>query len=78
MIIYFYECLKCGKLFEIKQSIQDKPLTSVKHRILVSNQAVKPYCNGKVKRVIQGGQNIIFKGKGFYCNDYPKKNKNKL
>lgn len=60
MPTYEYECLKCGKRIEKFQSITAKPLEKHEH------------CGGKLKRIISGGSGIIFKGKGFYCNDYKK------
>lgn len=62
MPTYDYKCPKCGK-FEVFQKITDKPLKRC------------PKCKGKVKRLIGSGSGIIFKGKGFFRNDYPK-NKN--
>lgn len=32
-----------------------------------------PKCEGETERLITGGENIIFKGSGFYVNDYKKK-----
>lgn len=66
MPTYEYECLKCKKHFDVFQSMKAKHVKKCK------------YCLGKVKRLIGQGGGFIFKGKGFYCNDYPKKNiKNK-
>jgi len=33
-----------------------------------------PKCKGKVKRLISSGAGVIFKGSGFYENDYAKSN----
>ena len=33
-----------------------------------------PKCNGELKRLIGAGAGLIFKGSGFYVNDYKKKN----
>jgi predicted nucleic acid-binding Zn ribbon protein len=33
-----------------------------------------PTCGGKVKRLISAGGGVIFKGSGFYANDYAKSN----
>lgn len=60
MPTYEYECKECGKLFEIFQSIKDKPIKECK------------FCEGNVQRLIGSGGGIIFKGKGFYANDYKK------
>jgi putative FmdB family regulatory protein len=59
MPTYEYNCLKCGKTFELFQSMKDAPLKT---------------CNcgkkGKVKRLVGRGAGIIFKGTGFYETDY--------
>ncbi|MBC7981357.1 MAG: zinc ribbon domain-containing protein [Armatimonadetes bacterium] len=57
---YDYECLTCGKKFEIFQSMKDDKLTD----------CPVPECNGKVKRLLGTGGGIIFKGSGFYQTDY--------
>lgn len=58
MPTYEYECGSCGHAFERFQSMSDKPLTSC------------PQCGDKVRRLIGTGSGIIFKGAGFYSNDY--------
>jgi putative FmdB family regulatory protein len=60
MPTYEYECTKCGHTFEAFQSIKDKPLSRC------------PECKGAVKRVINGGMGVIFKGSGFYTTDNKK------
>ena len=60
MPTYEYECTKCGHTFEAFQSITAEPLSSC------------PKCRGRVRRLIQGGIGIIFKGSGFYTTDYKK------
>ena len=62
MPTYEYKCQDCGLKFEKFQSMKDKPLEKC------------PECNGKVQRLIGGGAGIIFKGSGFYVNDYSKSN----
>ncbi|HOX33404.1 MAG TPA: zinc ribbon domain-containing protein [Spirochaetales bacterium] len=57
MPTYEYECNSCGKSFEAFQSMSDEPISSC------------PACGKKVRRVINGGTGIIFKGSGFYVND---------
>jgi putative FmdB family regulatory protein len=57
---YDYECLKCGKRFEVFQSMNDAKLTD----------CTFPGCDGKVKRLLGTGGGIIFKGSGFYQTDY--------
>jgi putative FmdB family regulatory protein len=57
---YDYECLECGKRFEVFQSMNDAKLTD----------CTQPDCDGKVKRLLGTGGGIIFKGSGFYQTDY--------
>jgi putative FmdB family regulatory protein len=57
MPTYEYECRSCGKSFEAFQSMSDAPLSEC------------PSCGKQVRRVINGGTGIIFKGSGFYVND---------
>ncbi len=58
MPTYDYRCETCGHTFEAFQKISDNPLE------------VCPSCGRKVKRLISGGSGIVFKGSGFYVNDY--------
>jgi putative FmdB family regulatory protein len=58
MPTYEYRCHKCG-IFEIDQSINDKPLTNC------------PDCGAEIKRVISSA-GIVFKGSGFYVTDQRK------
>lgn len=60
MPTYEYECAKCGKTFELFQSMKDEPL-----KICPDKK-----CKGKVKRLIGTGAGLIFKGSGFYITDY--------
>jgi putative FmdB family regulatory protein len=57
---YDYECLECGKRFEVFQSMNDAKLTD----------CPQPGCAGKVRRLLGTGGGIIFKGSGFYQTDY--------
>jgi putative FmdB family regulatory protein len=58
MPTYEYECLECSHRFDVFQSMKDEPIkTCVK-------------CGGNVKKLIGAGAGIIFKGSGFYVNDY--------
>lgn len=57
---YDYECQKCGKRFEVFQSMNDAKLTD----------CPLPECDGSVKRLLGTGAGIIFKGAGFYQTDY--------
>ena len=56
MPTYEYLCGNCGKFEEI-QSIKSSALTEC------------PTCHGNVKRIISGGNGMIFKGSGFYQTD---------
>ena len=57
---YDYECQKCGKRFEVFQSMNDAKLTD----------CPESTCGGEVKRLLGTGGGIIFKGSGFYQTDY--------
>jgi putative FmdB family regulatory protein len=57
MPTYDYQCSKCGHRFEEIQKMSDPALSQC------------PKCRGKVKRLINGGLGIIFKGSGFYVTD---------
>ncbi len=57
---YDYECLKCGKRFEVFQSMNDPKLSD----------CVQPDCAGQVRRLLGTGGGILFKGSGFYQTDY--------
>jgi putative FmdB family regulatory protein len=61
MPIYEYECRSCGSSFEITQSMKDDPLR------------ICPTCGKEIRRVINGGGGVIFKGSGFYVTDNSKK-----
>jgi len=58
MPIYEYECLECAETFDVIQKFSDSDLTSCRS------------CNGKVRRLMSPPA-IIFKGKGWYVNDFP-------
>lgn len=59
MPIYEYICRSCSHKFERKESIHDKPNKKC------------PKCDKMdAERQISGGQALVFKGSGFYCNDY--------
>ena len=57
MPTYEYKCNSCSHVFEAFQSIKDDPLDTC------------PLCGKKVRRLINGGTGIIFKGSGFYVTD---------
>ena len=59
MPTYEYECENCGNRFEKFQKMTDAPIKNCSK------------CNGPVHRLIGTGVGIIFKGSGFYSNDYP-------
>ena len=62
MPTYAYECNDCGEIFEVFQKMSDKP------------EEYCPKCEGgNIRRNIYGGTTTIFKGSGFYVNDYGKK-----
>ncbi len=50
MPTYEYECESCGHRFEIKQKISDAVVEEC------------PQCQGKTRRLIQGGTGFILKG----------------
>jgi putative regulatory protein, FmdB family len=60
MPTYEYVCTSCGADFDVFQSMSDAPLKTC------------PTCGSAVKRKINGGTGIIFKGSGFYVNDSKK------
>ena len=56
---YDYRCSGCGHEFEIKQSFSDEPVAHC------------PQCGVDSRRVIHSVP-VVFKGSGFYVNDYGK------
>lgn len=69
MPTYEYTCEKCGKNFEVFQSMRDEPYrTCPKERC-----QQKRWGKGKVKRLLGTGAGVIFKGSGFYITDYRSK-----
>jgi putative FmdB family regulatory protein len=64
MPTYDYQCDKCGR-FEKFQKMTDDPMKKC------------PKCGLRVHRLIGSGGGIIFKGSGFYENDYKKKRSGK-
>jgi putative FmdB family regulatory protein len=57
MPTYDYECKSCGHAFEAFQNMSDIPLKDC------------PKCGMEVRRLINGGSGVIFKGSGFYVTD---------
>ena len=70
MPTYEYACEKCGKNFDVFQSMRDAPF----------QECPKEHCqqqrwgHGKVKRLLGTGAGLIFKGSGFYITDYRSNN----
>jgi putative FmdB family regulatory protein len=58
MPTYEYECLKCRRVFEIRQRISEPALT------------VCDACGGEVRRLLSAAP-FILKGGGWYVTDYP-------
>jgi putative FmdB family regulatory protein len=56
---YDYECQTCQHVFEVKQSFSSEPV------------ATCPECQNGAQRMIRAVP-IVFKGSGFYVNDYGK------
>lgn len=56
MPLYEYQCLPHGHRFEVRQGINDDPVTACQE------------CGAPVRRVVQP-VGIVFKGSGFYVND---------
>lgn len=63
---YDYECEKCGKTFEVFQSMKDKAFETCPESSCVMETRGK----GKVRRLLGTGAGLIFKGSGFYTTDY--------
>jgi len=57
MPTYEYECKSCGHTFDAFQNITDEPLKTC------------PDCGKAIRRLINGGTGVIFKGGGFYVTD---------
>ena len=58
---YDYECLTCKHQFEVRQSYASEPVADC------------PVCNNGARRLIHSVP-VVFKGSGFYVNDYGKGN----
>ena len=69
MPTYDYHCEKCGKTFELFQSMKDEPVTVCPKESCQQ----KTWGKGKVKRLLGTGAGLIFKGSGFYETDYRSK-----
>jgi len=66
MPTYEYECEKCGKNFEVFQSMKDKAFETCPQ----TSCPMDEWGQGKVRRLIGTGAGLIFKGSGFYITDY--------
>jgi putative FmdB family regulatory protein len=66
MPTYEYECKSCGHSFEAFQSMVEDPLKTC------------PQCGKAIRRIINGGSGIIFKGSGFYVTDNSQKSGGKV
>ena len=60
MPTYEYVCSLCGP-WEEWQGMQDRKITHC------------PQCGSVVQRKIGAGGGVIFRGPGFHCNDYRRK-----
>lgn len=66
MPTYQYACSKCGREFELFQSMKDAALeTCPKEKCELPR-----WGKGKVQRQLGTGAGLIFKGSGFYITDY--------
>jgi putative FmdB family regulatory protein len=66
MPTYEYECEKCGKSFEVFQSMRDEAFRECPKELCRQ----KKWGHGRVKRLVGTGAGLIFKGSGFYTTDY--------
>ena len=57
MPTYGYQCKSCKHTFDAFQNMSDEPLKTC------------PKCNKEIRRLINGGTGVIFKGGGFYVTD---------
>ena len=60
MLIYEFECTKCGAMVEVFQKLSDKPLSRCKQ------------CSGKLHKLISQSS-FHLKGTGWYVTDYANK-----
>lgn len=63
MPLYEYQCLDCGRRFEVRRAFGE------------TSGPTCPQCNGKVRR-IPSTVAVVFKGSGFYTTDNVKKGAN--
>ena len=62
---YDYRCKFCSFEYELFKKMSE----------IEDEKELCPQCGSECKRKISGGTGIIFKGDGFYINDYKKKEK---
>ena len=70
MPTYEYHCEKCGKNFDVFQSMRDQAFTECPQ----DHCQQAEWGQGKVKRLLGTGAGLIFKGSGFYITDYRSNN----
>lgn len=70
MPTYEYHCEKCGKNFDVFQSMKDQPFGECPKE----SCQLPEWGHGKVKRLLGTGAGLIFKGSGFYITDYRSSN----
>lgn len=62
MPTYAFDCKRCGHHFERFAAVKDR-----------NGCFTCPKCKSRdTRRIISGSIGLIFKGPGFYVNDYPK------
>jgi putative FmdB family regulatory protein len=66
MPTYEYACEKCGHQFDFFQSIKADPLTTCPKE----KCGRKKWGRGRLKKQINAGGGLLFKGSGFYTTDY--------
>jgi putative FmdB family regulatory protein len=59
--IYEYECVPCKRTIEMTFKMNENPVVACKK------------CKKEMKHIISKIGGFVLKGKGFYCNDYPKR-----
>ena len=70
MPTYEYHCEKCGKNFDVFQSMRDQAFTECPQEHCQQAE----WGHGNVKRLLGTGAGLIFKGSGFYITDYRSNN----
>ena len=66
MPTYEYVCEKCGHQFDLIQSIKANPITICPKDLCPK----KTWAKGRVRKQINAGAGLLFKGTGFYITDY--------